>query len=291
MVNKLIFASIITLMLICTGWTSEKIMTENIIPFMLVENEYIVIEVTVNDSITGNWLLDTGAGIHVLSNKLFRQLQTTPAGRLTAFRMGGERLDLDVSKISSISLGPFRQENPYICTMDKLDSLGIDGALSVKFFEHNPVTIDFKNNHLIFETKETLRDRTENGSVVNLETQRYRDKSLDIHVVFQANDSIELELELDTGSGKKIYFHSRFMELLGLDTESENVQAIPVNDDVIYKSPIQKLTLYNAPDIMLDSPEIYFQDNLIYDGVIGIEFWKDKLVTIDIQGKRIIVGY
>jgi hypothetical protein len=272
------------------GLTSQTELIANTIPFMLLEDEYIILEVKVNDSTTGTWAFDTGAGIHILSNKLFRQLQVTPAGRLTGFRMDGKRLDFDVYQVASISVGPCREENPYVVTWDVLDSLGIDGVLSIKLFENRPVSLDLKNNQLVLETDETLSLLETKGKIVGLETQRYRDKSLDIFVEFVGNDSIPIEMELDTGSGKNTFLDSRLMQSLGIDSTSANLEVHPLEADTAYYATLGSLSLRDAPRIRADSVKVHFKKGLIYDGVIGIDFWKGRQVTIDIPGRRFIIS-
>jgi hypothetical protein len=272
------------------GLTQQAESTANTIPFTLLHDEHILLEVAVDGKDTGTWGFDTGGGIHVLSNKLFRQLQATPAGRLTGFQMDGNRLDFDVYQVASISIGPCREENPYVVTWDLVDSFGIDGILSMKFFENQPVTLDFKNNRLVFETEEALSLLEEKGNVVGLETQRYRDKSLDVFVEFRGNDSIPIEAEFDTGSGRKTFLDTRLMELLGIDSTSADVEVDPMGDDTAYYTTIGSLSLRDAPKIRADSVKVHFRKDLIYDGVIGIDFWMGRQVTIDIPGRRFIIA-
>jgi len=269
------------------AWQAES--NENVIPFVLFEGNYIILDVAVDDSITGKWGFDTGAGVHVISNKLFRRLNPRPAGRLTGFRMDGSRLDFDLFQVASIAVGSCREESAYVVTWDLIDSLGIDGLLSIKLFENHPVTLDFKNNQLVLESDVSLGLLQEKGEIVGLETQRYRDKSLDIFVEFLGNDSVLIEMEFDTGSGRNTFLHSRLMALLGVDSANAEMEVHHEEADTAYYATVKSLSLLNAPNLKADSVRVHFKKDLIYDGVIGIDFWNGKQVTVDIPGRRLIV--
>ena len=289
MITRFLFSIILTCCLCGATAAAEPAVTDRSFPFTLIDGEHIALQVTAGDSLTGMWGLDTGGGIHIVSNELFRQLKTEPAGRLAAFQMNGNRADVDTYSISSLGMGAFRENNPCIITMDRLDSLGIDGILAVKFFENLPVTIDFVAGLIIFEDEKSLAARAETGRVVELETQRYRDRALDIFAAFRAGDSVVMEFELDTGSGKNTFISSHLADDLGFDTTSADMVKVPFNGEILHKAVLPDLMLDGAPDISAET-NIYFRDNLIYDGVIGLDFWTGRIVTIDIPGGRLIVN-
>jgi len=123
-------------------------------PFRISEGGLILIQVTAN-GIKGEFILDTGAGIHVLSNVFLHKLSAQAAGHYTGFRNTGERIDFDLFQIRSLNIGKFRQENPVVAAWDVLDKFKIDGVLSAKFFEHHVVTLDFRRRELIFDNRQT----------------------------------------------------------------------------------------------------------------------------------------
>ena len=61
-------------------------------PIHVIEEGQIIVQVTLNDSINGSFILDTGAGIHVLSGKIYEKIKGTTheSGFITGFRHDGE---------------------------------------------------------------------------------------------------------------------------------------------------------------------------------------------------------
>ena len=260
------------------------------VPFELLMDEYMVVEVVVQDSITDRWLFDTGAGLQVVSQATFDRLTSvTPAGRLTGFRMMGERLDAELYRVSSLEVAGYRQENVLVAPWPELDNAGISGIVSLKFFENRPITIDFANKTFTVETAGSAEAIARTGQVVPMETQRYRDKALDIFVNFTLGDTVLAEFELDTGSGRRLWIDSRFMEKLGIDTTADSVTAMSNGGQVWQVTDLSHVSLRDAPSVASDSIRATFRDSLIYDGVMGIAFWDGRAITIDLPNRRLVV--
>jgi hypothetical protein len=151
-------------------------------PFRLTEGNLILIKVTAGSDIEGIFILDTGAGLHLLSKRFLARLQSQRAGRFTGFRHTGERLDFDLFRIPGLRIGRFRQASPLVGVWAFLDTLNIDGILSAKFFEHFVVTLDYKEKQLIFENQGSLARILRGERQVPLEVARDRDVSLDLFV-------------------------------------------------------------------------------------------------------------
>lgn len=265
------------------------------IPFKLLKKGHILVQAAVDGTVKGNFLIDTGAGIHVFSKKFFEKLSSKHDGYYTAFRHNGDRLDFDLYKISSIQMGSLIQETPYISFWEKLDDVGIDGIISAKLFEYQAITFDFPNRQLIIETTKTLDDREKYGSTVPIRVNQDRGKSLDIFGQFFLNDVVKVELEIDTGSGNFITLHSRYMKNLNIDPSSKNVEKnkridLTGKPEIIYLTSLSGISLLNAPNIKLSGPEVIFKDNIIYDGLIGNAIWYGKQVTLDIPNKQMIIN-
>jgi predicted aspartyl protease len=267
----------------------------NIIPFKLLNKGHILAQAVVNGTMKGNFLIDTGAGIHVFSKKFFDKLSSKQDGYYTAFRHNGEKLDFNLYKISSIRIGCLIQKEPHISFWEKLDEIGIEGIISAKLFEHQSVTFDFPNQQLIIETPKTLDDRGKKGYIVPIQLNQDRGKSLDIFGQFYLNDTVKVELEIDTGSGNFITLHSRYMKDLAIYPSSKNVETkkqadITGTEETIYSTFLSGISLLDAPNIKLTGAEVTFKDNIIYDGLIGNGIWYGRQVTLDIPNRRIIVN-
>lgn len=265
------------------------------IPFEFLPNGFILIKVTVGDNITGSFILDTGSGIHMFSKKFSNKVNPKNAGIFTVFRHNGDRISLGIFTVSKIGMENIVEQEPYIGIWDALDNLGIDGIISLKLFEKQPFTINFINKTIIIENPGSLEKLSEKGVTVPLELQIYRDKAIDIFANFRLNDKVTTEFEIDTGSGREIIIDARYMEIFGIDTVSSSVKKIESKNingekEVIYRTGINKISLPGVSDIMLSNPQVIFKKNLIYDGIIGVEIWLDKKLTIDIPGNRLIIN-
>jgi hypothetical protein len=282
----LLFASV------CFGSTDNPSQTR--FPFRVSEGGLILIQVTAN-GVKGEFILDTGAGIHVLSNGFLHKLSPQAAGRYTGFRNTGERIDFDVFQIASLSIGRFQQERPVVAAWEVLDKFKIDGVLSAKFFEHHVVSLDFKKHELVFENRQTLNRRLRQGRIIPLKVVEDRDKTLGLFVDLTVGDSVRCECELDTGFDGLLILDARFMKPLNLDENSASVKRMESKGitgltEIRYQATVSDVSLLGAPEVKTEKPEVTFKGGLIYDGVVGTGFWLNREVTLDIPGRRLIVG-
>ncbi|HEU4437125.1 MAG TPA: hypothetical protein VFR89_06640, partial [candidate division Zixibacteria bacterium] len=173
-----ILAAIAFVSFLLTGCNKRVQSKSNTHPLKISEGGLILVNVLVADSVEGRFILDTGAGIHAISDALRRRLTAVPAGNFTGFRHTGERVDFELFQIPSLGIAGFQQENPLAASWSLLDSFKIDGILSLKFFEDRPFTLDFRDSVLIFETPQTLAGRLKTGQRIPIRLHDDRGKSL-----------------------------------------------------------------------------------------------------------------
>ncbi|MEO0727386.1 MAG: aspartyl protease family protein, partial [Bacteroidota bacterium] len=190
-------------------------------PIFITEEGHIVVQVQVADSITGNFILDTGAGANVLSGKMFSRIKTQAqkAGYFSGFRHDGDRLDSTAFQIPYLAIGEIKQVDPIVGIYPPLDDYGIDGLLSLKFFEDKPFTIDFVNQKLKFPAPGSSVEVDSPKITLPLSIHQHTNVPLDIFIPIQLNDSLEVLAEFDTGSGYGAYIiNTNYIQDLGLDT-------------------------------------------------------------------------
>jgi predicted aspartyl protease len=277
---------------VCFGATDNPRQTR--FPFRVSEGGLILIQVTAN-GVKGEFILDTGAGIHVFSNGFLHKLSPQAAGHYTGFRNTGERIDFDLFQIASLSIGRFRQEHPVVAAWEVLDKFKIDGVLAAKFFEHHIVSLDFNKHELVFENRQTLNRRLRQGRVIPLKVLEDRDKTLGLFVDLTVGDSLTCECELDTGFDGLLILDARFMRPLNLDEHSATVKRMESKGltgltEIRYRATVSNVSLLGAPEVNVEKPEVTFIGGLIYDGVVGAGFWLNREVTLDIPSRRLIVG-
>jgi hypothetical protein len=159
-------------------------------------------------------------------------------------------------------------------------------------FRTQPFTFDFVNKQVIFETPESLARRAAAGVASPMQFDDERGIILDVFSHFMFGDQSG-QCEMDTGSPSST-LDLRYMEKLGIKPGAAGVNKIEKKnlagvDVVRYDATIPSIALAADPAIKQNKPQVSFSD-LIYDCVIGVDFWAGRALTIDIPGHRIIVS-
>ncbi len=269
-------------------------------PVQITDEGFIIVEVKLVDSIKGNFILDTGAGAIVLSGKTFEKIKGSAenAGYFTGFRNDGDRLDGEIYRIPSLAIGDVIQNDVLIGIYPPLDDYGVDGLVSLKFFEDKPFTIDFKNKKIRFV--KSISDFYDDNkfTVLPITLQSQTDFSLDMFIRVCINDGVSVNAEFDTGSGYKTFLvNPYYMKQLGLDTMNMTSRS--------YTTPISGHKLsehaYNSDSVnicsdgnslqgkTLSKVPTVFREGLIYEALIGSFLFKDSDITIDIPNKRMFI--
>jgi Aspartyl protease len=262
------------------------------IPFTVSpKTDLLELPVSTGGAEAGQFVLDTGAGITVLSQKLVDKLGGKPAGEFTGFRLTGERINLHVFVIPELRIGSVTEKNVEVAGWDGLDQFHLDGMISLDFFRNRPFTLDFKNSRFIFESPTTLARRKARATAIPVRFDDLRGMSLDLFAPFRIG-SHEAECEVDTGSQGYIVA-IRYMALIDITPQSPGVVAheyttILGNKGTRYNAPLPSITLDDRPEIGIAPAHALFED-IIYDCDVGIDFWKGRIVTFDIPRKQILV--
>jgi hypothetical protein len=251
-----------------------------------------MIPVSTGGAETTPFVLDTGSGVSVLSQSLVDRLGGEPAGRLTGFRLTGERMDLQLFTIPELRVGPIVRHNVVVAGWDGLDKFHLCGMIALDFFRDQAFTLDFSAKRLFFESQASLAERRRRGSVVKTRFDDMRGTSLDLFAPFRIEGKIA-ECEVDTGSQGYV-FASRYMDVLGLTSKSSGVKesthtTILGNTESRYNALVDSLTLGDTQIGSPAHPSILFED-IVYDCNIGIDFWLNKIVTFDRPDKQLVVS-
>lgn len=266
-------------------------------PLFITEHGHILTEVTLNDTLKANFVLDTAAGITVLSAKTFEKVKdiAEETGYFTGFRHDGDRITAPIYQIPSISISDITQRNVSIGVYPPLDDYGIDGLISLTFFEEKPFSIDFRNKTLSLMNSQELSQLAENSTVLPISLQKKAGVSLDIFIPICLNNRVEVLAEFDTGSGYGSFLiNPYYIKKLGLDESEAETRS--------YTTPISQTkltdTIYSLDSIGICSGEntpqqtdaaVTFRENLIYEALIGSALFKDRKITIDIPGQRFFI--
>jgi len=261
-------------------------------------NRFLIVEAAVNDSIKTYFILDTGAGLEIVSNQFFNKVKDTaiPAGIMTGFTSIAGRFDLKLYRIPSLQIGNYRKENVIIAPYSDLDALqgGIAGLVSLKFFENQPFTMDFAAKNLILETSESLRAMSPNAEIIPLKEKNEIGIALSVFLPLVLNNRINILAEFDTGTGLDIMISPFYFDALEIDTTSVSYSRESFrNPNGTFQSmriaPISSIQLQQSSLIRGHNLKTYFLEDFIYEGLIGWQLFRDNKVTVDYPNRRILV--
>jgi len=282
------------LLLICSLTLSTTAQT--IIPIQISKQGHLFVKVKVNGT-EGNFIFDTGGGLTVLTKKFADKVKgiSKQDGGFTGHRANGERLDLDLYTAKELSVGSFIEQQPTVSILDA-DFGEIDGLISLMTFKNQPFTIDLEHQQLILETIKSMSIRKQSAKTIALQLHADRDKSLDVFAYIKL-DTLTLQFMLDSGAGNDVFrIHSKYMAALGIDkNDTTSVQTVYHKSETnanlqsaIYKAILRELHFKDAPSVSKTKFTGRFEDGLIYDGIMSIN-WIGKQLSFDLAKKKLFV--
>jgi len=286
--SKSIFLGLCFLLLTSTAQAQSSI------PFEVTPQGHLLVKAKIN-GVEGSFIFDTGAGLTLVTKtfsdkmgKLHKQ-----DGSYTGFRATGEKLTAELYDAQTVTLGNFVEQNPVVTIFDV--NLGpIDGLISLMSFKKQPLTIDYPNKKLVFETAKSMSVLRKSGHQIPLQLEESRDKALTIFAYFKVNDKLNLQFSMDSGAGSNSYrINSKYITALGIDTVGAHKIVIPSEFDpkvktIIYQTNVKSIVAKASPSIECGDVKASFIDGLIYDGIMSIN-WIGKQITFDLEKKQMIV--
>ena len=255
------------------------------IPLEITDGGYIFLRMLVNGNDTARFMLDTGSGITVLSQKLFARYDLKEAGLHTGTRHNGESITGMLYILPSLSAGTFAKQDVVIGVYDALP--GCDGFLSMDYFRDTPFTIDFLHNKLIIETQKSIGEISENATKVPINLKLNGKNELDFFVRVCINDSISADAEFDTGAGfNMLMLHTKYLEPLHIDLGRMPKQNYGY---YVYSTTLPSLSYCNAAGLRQQNVFVGFKEGLIYEALIGSAMFRNRLLTINIPDSEMLV--
>jgi len=226
------------------------------------------------DGKSRRFLLDTAGGITVLSDPFAKSIGCAPWGRVTGFRMRGDRVDVprcdDVAlKAAGVPLAVPTAGVIDFSTLLPKDAPPLDGSVALDAFAGRAVTLDVSGRRLIVETPESLKARAAQG--VETPVRFARDAAGLALTPFVAVPTAKgkIWLELDSGSVGALVIGKHVADVLGLDPAVKEGQSV-------------ETTLVGGPKV---AGKVLIED-LILDGNIGLPVLAQWLVTLDLANER-----
>lgn len=236
---------------------------------------FVSIQVGVGER-TMPFLFDTGGGLTFITPALADELGLEQFGRVTGFRMNGERLDLIRCEEVTLRVGP-RDIRTELAVFDMMSLLPpgcaeVGGIVSLHTFKDQSITIDLSSAVLRLETASSLQRRVETMAPLNARfSHQASGSSIDLFVEVRAKTG-SLWLEVDTGNIGPVLLATHALRQLGLIEEKG---AGNWSGEV-------PLDIIGLDEIKVSAVEA----DLIYDGVLNFETIKQLILTIDFPNER-----
>ncbi len=260
------------------------------IPVTISKNGHILVKAKINN-VEGNFILDTGAGLHVISNRFYQKVRqhVLDSSYFTAFRHTGERLDGMLYQFKDVSLPPLSHENAWVGVYAGFDEMGFDGLISCKLIEDDIVTVDVKNKQLIVESAATVEPKIK--ATIPLFIHSDRGRTLDVFIKTQIDSTHSAIMEFDTGAGySPILIHARYIAYTGTDTTTLDIRQRGTGfgkTEKTYFDRTKKVHISVPGTTEGGYPNIIFKPSLIYDGLTSHIIFGDKSWTIDIANRKL----
>lgn len=219
----------------------------------------------------GLYLLDTGAGITLVSKDSATRAGCTPWGRVTGYNMMGKRFDgPHCGEKVAIKVGGITARPPITGLVDmgadNPKNAALDGIIGLNLFEGRTVTFDFAAGTLTLESQASRAARTAKMRPLRIRLKREIDGGALAVMAAVPSKQGALWFELDSGNGGTVLASKPIAELVGMDPAKEDKQ--PADFEVL-------------GDIRATTGDAFTPD-MIMDGNLGMPFLRNWVVTLDL---------
>jgi len=169
----------------------------------------------------------------------------------------------------------------------------VEGYLSLTYFRETPFTIDYKKKTFTIENEESLNERSLQGMSVPLKISD-EDGSLTVSVEMERPVNETLLLQLDLGTDI-MTLDNRFSKKIKLISDKADISTSTILDETgflrerFFSKVDGIFSLGSTKEVNQTQPTVMFQ-NIIHDGIVGNDFFKDFVVTYDLSRSRIIIS-
>jgi hypothetical protein len=176
----------------------------------------------------GIFFFDTGEGVSSFSPSFAEKIGCRPWGRISGFRMSGERLDNKHCDNIPFDLSGQRLIAPVVSTVDIMKFLGpdvppVDGSLGLDLFAHRTITI-IPRKAIVLESPSSLAERIKTARELPIRIVRdVEGIALSVDGAVRTPEALAW-MELDSGNGGSLVIANHIAPLLGLPTDMTTPQ-------------------------------------------------------------------
>jgi hypothetical protein len=224
----------------------------------------------------GDFLLDTGGGVTLLTEAFSKGVECQFWGRTTGFNMFGKRSDEPHCDKVQIMAGDATLTPVNVGKIDFKDQfpgdVAPDGLLSLDAFDGKAITLDQKSGTLTIETPKSLGMRTRTMRELPFRISRECSARCLSGFIGVPTAKGMTWLILDSGAGGVSLISKDYAEVFGLDPNAKE----------------QRLKFEAAPGVPIDSPVLL--TDMIMDGNLGQPFMSQYVITFDLAQGRLWIA-
>jgi len=236
------------------------------------------------------FFFDTGGGITIITPALAADLHRKPWGRLTGYRMRGDRLDLPKCDPFALGFGSLQVVPSAVAVFDlgafmPKDWTVLPGILTLQSLDPHAITIDLAHRHLTVENDESLKGRI--AKMTPLEVRFERSSGGLTLVAFLAAKTPSgraIWLEFDSGSDSTLVLAPHAAAMLGIDLEAPTVEKKIDKSGRVDRWIVPELEIQLAGLAPIKTRAVV--EDLIFDGNFGRELIKNWVFTLDLKEGR-----
>jgi hypothetical protein len=160
--------------------------------------------------------------------------------------------------------------------------------LSMDFFRDQPFTMDFRAGKLALESSARVAEIAKHALEIPIRLKPNGPNELDFFVRVCVGDSVSADAEFDTGAGfNMLMLHPSYMPRLGIVPAAGPRGPL---EYYVHSTTLPEMHYCSAPAVRTSGQFVGFKEGLIYEGLVGHGAFRDKRLTIDIPGRRMLVG-
>ena len=277
MLRKLTVTLAILLIASCPAATAANTQTKKpqVIKLQRFRKALWKVHVTIKGK-PGDFLLDTGGGVTLLTEDYAKGIECKFWGRTTGYNMFGKRsegphcdnvqIEAGAVALTSVNVGHIDFGEQF--SGDKAP----DGLLSLDAFDGKAITLNQADGTLTIETAKSLALRTKAMKELPLRVSRECSaRCLSVFLGVQTTEGMTW-LILDSGAGGVSLIAKDYAKVFSLDPNGKE----------------QRLKFQIAPDVTVDSPVLVTE--MIMDGNLGQPFMSQYVITLDLAHGRLWVS-
>lgn len=224
------------------------------------------------------YLLDTAAGLTLVSADTAKAAGCTPWGRMTGYQMMGTRLDGPRCNGLPMTIAGVALTPPVTGLIDMGKNnpadAELDGVIGLNLFEGRTVTIDFAAGRLTVESDASRDARAARMTPLPVRISREVGGLALVVLVRVPTEKGSLWMELDSGNGGTILVSQPYAALLGMDPAAQGKQRAD----------------FGVTGAIRATTDDAFTPDMIIDGNLGMPFLRNWVVMMDLATSRAWLG-